>query len=125
MYHHVTPRSNIKSVACFAVVALATSLLAFAFVVRDIFHEGSLARARIARNPSLARGHVTGPVENVSAAETANRSTVLLERVDWRKRAEDLREQLEGAANRSTVLLERVDWRTRAEGLREQLEGAT
>ena len=41
MYHHVTPRSNMKSVACFAVVALATSLLTFAFVVRDIFHEGS------------------------------------------------------------------------------------
>ena len=160
MYHHVTPRSNMKSVACFAVVALATSLLAFAFVVRDIFHEGSsdehvasdlastshwflakspdhvkrtqsiaqeyvartrsLARARIARTPSLARGHVTGPVENVSAAETANRSTVLLERVDWRKQAEDLREQIEGAGH---LREQAIHWRRVAGELSCQLEG--
>ena len=84
LYHHVTPQSNMKLVVCFAVVALATSLLAFAFVVRDIFHEGSsdeffaaaehvtedssAAVYRSLRTPYL--GKVTAnAVENVSVDE--------------------------------------------------------
>ena len=132
-------------------VALATSLLAFAFVVRDIFHEQlsnehvardpastsnwflakgpdhlvrtpslaekritrtqSLVEERIARTQSLAKEHVTrttaSAVENISAAETSN-STVLRLPVAG------------GAAEPQGILLEHVNWRKRAESLREQ-----